>query len=163
MKVEMVSPSDVSGVVSVLQAAAHWLAENGNALWSPTDFSEELLAADIAEGQFFAAWIDGSIAGVVKFQLEDPVFWPEDKVGTSAFVHKLAVCREFAGSGVSTALLAFARGRAELLGLQQLRLDCVADRLRLRQLYEDFGFKLHSIVKRWGVDFARYELVLGNN
>lgn len=49
------------------------------------------------------------LAGVMKFELEDPFFWPEIAPGTSAFVHKLAVRRAWAKKGVSTDLLSFAR------------------------------------------------------
>jgi hypothetical protein len=38
------------------------------------------------------------------------------------------------------------------------RLDCVADRLGLRNLYEDFGFSLHSVVQRGPRSFAWYGL-----
>ena len=57
--------------------------------------------------------------------------WP----GTSAFIHKLAVRRAWAKKGVSTELLSYARARARDLARAYLRLDCVADRKALRDLY----------------------------
>ncbi len=94
----------------------------------------------------------------MKFELEDRYFWPELAPGTSAFVHKLAVRRAWAKKGVSTELLSFARARARALGLPYLRLDCVADRPGLRNLYGHFGFALHSIIQKGAVSFARYEM-----
>lgn len=92
------------------------------------------------------------------FELEDSHFWPEVLAGISAFVHKLAVRREWAKKGVSTELLSYARTRAKELGRAHLRLDCVADRYGVRSLYEGFGFDLHSVVKVGATSFARYQL-----
>ena len=52
--------------------------------------------------------------------------------------------REAAGKGVSSALLQWAVDRAGSLGRPWVRLDCVADRPALRQIYERFGFRYHS-------------------
>lgn len=95
----------------------------------------------------------------MKFELEDPYFGPEVLQGTSAFVHKLAVRRGWAKKGVSTELLlSYARTQAQELGRAHLRLDCVADRQGLRNLYEGFGFALHSVVQIGSSSYARYEL-----
>ncbi len=94
----------------------------------------------------------------MKVELEDAHFWPEVEPGTSAFVHKLAVRRAWAKTGVSTALLSYARARAQQLGRTHLRLDCVANREGLRSLYEGFGFALHSVVQMGATSFARYEI-----
>ncbi|MGF6597290.1 GNAT superfamily N-acetyltransferase [Paraburkholderia sp. GAS448] len=94
----------------------------------------------------------------MRFELDDPYFWPEIKAGTSAFVHKLTVRRAWAGKGVSTALLTFAQERTRDLNRPYLRLDCAADRQPLRAVFENFGFTLHSIVHRGSRSFARYEL-----
>lgn len=94
----------------------------------------------------------------MKFELEDAYFWPEVLPGTSAFVHKLAIRRAWAKRGVSTELLSYARSRTRELGRAHLRLDCVADRKGLRDLYEGFGFALHSVVEIGASSYARYEL-----
>ncbi|MBB3175676.1 GNAT superfamily N-acetyltransferase [Variovorax sp. Sphag1AA] len=94
----------------------------------------------------------------MKFELEDAHFWPEIQPGTSAFVHKLAVRRAWAKKGVSTELLSYARTRARQLGRGHLRLDCVADRQGLRNLYEDFGFTLHGVVQIGTTSYARYQV-----
>jgi GNAT superfamily N-acetyltransferase len=73
-------------------------------------------------------------------------------------VHRLAVRRAFAGQGVSVALLEWTVDRARTLGKRYLRLDCDADRPRLRALYERFGFRLHSYRQVGSYYVARYEL-----
>jgi len=150
--------SDAPMIASVLQEAAEWLAGDGRALWSAAEIGDGAVLRDVRRGLFHVARQGDSLAGVMKFELEDAHFWPEIPPGTSAFVHKLAVRRAWAKKEVSIALLSYARARAQALGRAHLRLDCVADRQGLRDLYEGFGFALHSVVEIGASSYARYEL-----
>ncbi|MGJ7542122.1 GNAT family N-acetyltransferase [Variovorax sp. LT1R16] len=161
MQIEQAQPADAPTVAAVLTEAAQWLAADGRPLWSATDTALERVQRDTDAGRYFIARKNAEVAGVVRIDLEDPYFWPEIENGSSAFVHKLAVRRHWAGHGVSTALLGFAREHVQGLGLAHLRLDCVADRAALRTLYERFGFSLHSEIRKGATVFARYELSLG--
>lgn len=158
MNIQEACPSDVPMIASVLQEAARWLVGEGKALWSPAEFDHERVLRDTSAGLFHVAREGDQLAGVMKFELEDAYFWPEVVPGTSAFVHKLAVRRAWAKKGVSTELLSYAQARARHLARAYLRLDCVADRKGLRNLYEQFGFVLHSVVQKGALSFARYEL-----
>lgn len=158
MHIEQAQVSDAEAVASILQEATQWLVDIGRPLWTSSEVSFDRALRDIEAGKFFMARADEGIIGVMRFELEDPFFWPEVEAGTSAFVHKLAVRRSWSGKGISTALLSFARERAGQLKRQYLRLDCVADRTELRAIYEHFGFSLHSVVQKGARSFARYEL-----
>jgi GNAT superfamily N-acetyltransferase len=94
-------------------------------------------------------------------QLDDQLFWPELTDGQSAFVHRLAVRRRFAGTGVSLALLSWSVEHARRLGKLCLRLDCDHQRTKLRSVYERFGFRLHSYRQVGPYYVARYEYPLG--
>jgi len=156
MNIEQAQTSDVPGIVSVLLEAEQWLARNGKSLWSATEIGPERVLRDVGAGLFHVARDGLHLAGVVKFELEDAYFWPEVPAGSSAFVHKLAVRREWAKMGVSTELLSHTRILAERVGRTHLRLDCMADREGLRNLYESFGFTLHSIIRKGSTAYARY-------
>jgi GNAT superfamily N-acetyltransferase len=160
MHIEQAQKDDANAIASILQEAAKWLADTGRALWIPSEVSLERTLRDTEAGNFFVARMGEEMVGVMRFELEDPYFWPEIETKTSTFVHKLAVRRSSAGKGVSTALLAFARERTRSLGRPHLRLDCVADRQSLRAFYERTGFALHSIVVKGTLTFARYELAV---
>gem|GEM_PF-490511 len=71
--------------------------------------------------------------------------------------HRIAVRRKFAGKGISTSLLSWAVDRASVLARSYLRLDCEADRIPLRAIYERFGFQFHSYRKVGPYFVARYE------
>lgn len=118
------------------------------------------MRAEVDAGMFVVAVAGGSIVGAIRFQLEDQLFWPDLDGSDSAFVHRLAVRRSHAGQGISTALLRWAVDRAKSLGRRCLRLDCDADRTRLRALYERFGFRLHSFRQVGAYYVSRYELPL---
>lgn len=160
MDIERASGSDAPAIARVLKEAADWLAAHGRPLWSATEISEESVLRDVSQGLFHVTRQGDAIAGIMKLELEDPHFWPEVPPGTSAFVHKLAIRRAWAKKGLSGALLSYARRRAQGLGREYLRLDCVANRQGLRSLYEQFGFSLHSVVQIGSTSFARYEIHL---
>jgi GNAT superfamily N-acetyltransferase len=136
--------TDIEKVTSILSEAAQWLERNGMAMWRGDELTPLRIAADVEAGLFFIAEDNGEAAGVVKFQLVDPDFWPDVKQGQSAFVHRLAVKRRFAGGKVSSGLLSWAVARTRSLGKRYLRLDCEASRTNLRAVYEKFGFIHHS-------------------
>ncbi|EEF60142.1 GCN5-related N-acetyltransferase [Pedosphaera parvula Ellin514] len=127
------------------------------AMWRNEELLPSHIAADVDAGLFFIAECNGEPAGVVKFQLEDKLFWPDIPLAKSGFVHRLAVRRRFAGGGISSVLLSWAVERTRLLGREHLRLDCEASRPRLKAVYEKFGFRHHSDRQVGPYFVSRYE------
>jgi GNAT superfamily N-acetyltransferase len=148
---------DAGSVCEILLGAARWLEQTGAVMWRDDELLPERIAADVEAGSFFVAECDGEIAGVVKFQLEDPLFWPDVPKSESAFVHRLAIKRQFAGGTVSSALLNWAVDQARLIGRKYLRLDTEASRMKLRAVYERFGFTHHSDRQVGPYYVSRYE------
>ena len=126
-------------------------------MWDEGELVRAEIEAEVHAGMFFVAEVDGEPAGIIRFQLEDRLFWPDLPEGESAFVHRLVVRRRFRGQGVSTALLRWAVEHARHSGRAWLRLDCDAGRPKLRALYEGFGFRLHSFRQVTSYYVARYE------
>ena len=129
-------------------------------MWRDGELTDESISADVAGGLFYIAKSDLEVAGTIKFQLEDALFWPDVPQDESAFVHRLAIRRKFAGRGISEAMLHWAVNRARSLDQRYLRLDCEAARPRLREVYERFGFRHHSDRQVGPYFVARYEFVL---
>jgi GNAT superfamily N-acetyltransferase len=152
------SAADTRLVADTLIEAAKWVEQlDGTVMWVEGELEEDCVRAEVDSGMFIVAEIDGQIAGALRFQLEDRLFWPDLDGCDSAFVHRLAVRRAFAGQGVSRALLEWAVNRSRALGRRYLRLDCDADRPRLRAFYERFGFRLHSYRQVGSYYVSRYE------
>lgn len=153
-------PQDAEAVSLILTAAANWLIERGMPLWSLQEVSPQRIRSEMGTHTFVLAEVDGVPAGTLRFQTEDLLIWPEADDEESAFIHKLAVRREFAGGEISRALLDWAAARAKLIGRKYLRLDCESARGRLRKVYEEFGFEHHSDKQVGPHHVARYELLV---
>ena len=157
--IRQATSGDADAIVETLAEAARWVEElDGTIMWVEGELEDERVRAEAGTGMFVVAEIDGRVAGAMRFQLEDRLFWPDLDDAESAFVHRLAVRRALAGHGISTALLEWAVHRARSLGKRYLRLDCDAERSRLRAFYERFGFRLHSYRQVGSYYVSRYEL-----
>jgi GNAT superfamily N-acetyltransferase len=161
-QISQASSQDVEVVADILKEAARWLEQAGMPLWREGELEPASIATDISAGIFFLAEQDGNPAGTMKFQLDDPVMWPDARPQEAAYIHRLAVRRAYAGTGLSTTLLRWAANRAQELGFRYLRLDCVASRPRLRAVYERFGFEHHSDRQVGPYFVSRYEYDVTN-
>src|SRR5689334_22187048 len=130
--VRQATSPDTKAIAEILGEAAHWLERSGMTMWRADELLPARIDADVEGGHFHMAECNGEAAGVVKFQLEDTLFWPDVPPTESAFVHRLAVRRRFAGRGVSSALLNWAVEAARSYERDYLRLDCEASRSKLR-------------------------------
>ncbi len=148
---------DIESVVGILQEAARWLETTGRPMWRDNELIPDRLAEEVRAGLFIIAESQGEALGTVKLQLRDDLFWPDISQEESLFVHRLAVRRRFAGTGISVALLNCAAARGRALGRRFLRLDCEAARPKLRQFYERFGFRHHSDREVGPYFVSRYE------
>jgi GNAT superfamily N-acetyltransferase len=157
ISIRQATSEDLSVVFSILDEAALWLERQNMPLWGKNEISPQVLRPDLKSGLFYIAFCEGFAAGVVKFQTEDLLFWSDIPHQNSAFIHRLAVRRNFAGGSISTALMRWAVEYTRKLGKRYLRLDCVANRPNLRLVYERFGFRHHSNKQIGSYLVARYE------
>lgn len=157
--IECAAPHQVAEVSEILQEAANWLTEKGEKLWEASELAPEKIETQVAAGMFWLAKIKGENAGCIRFQTEDLEYWDDVPHSDSAFVHRVAVKRKFAGKGVAAAMLDWAKNRAELLGKIYLRLDC-GSREKLCRFYENEGFTFHSEKMRKPYSVVRYEYKL---
>src|SRR5215831_12725932 len=157
IRIRQAAAGDVDTVASILAEAAQWQQQLGTPVWLGDELNTDKIVAEIAEGLFFLAESSGEGAGTLKFQLDDPIFWPDEPAPHAAYIHRMAVRRRYAGRGISAALVTWAVERTRQFGRHLLRLDCGADRPKLRAVYEDFGFRHHSYSLVGHYSVARYE------
>jgi GNAT superfamily N-acetyltransferase len=151
-------PDQASVVSDVIDEAVRWLESIGQPLWSRNEVTLASIAGDVARGAFHIAWTGSEPVGVVRFDFEDMETWPDVPRGESCFVHRLAVRRGAAGGGTSRAILSWAVTRTRQEGRRFLRLDTDSMRLKLRSIYERFGFSYHSDFQVGYYRVARYEI-----
>ena len=159
--IRQAAPGDVAVVDAMIREAAAWVDALGVVMWEDGELDSGRIRTEVESGMFFLAVIDGEPAGAIRFQLEDTLFWPDRPSGEAAFVHRLVVRRAFKGRGVARALLEWAVGHASANGRGLLRLDCDANRPKLRALYESCGFRLHSYRQVGPYYVSRYEIETG--
>jgi hypothetical protein len=160
ISIRQAKASDTETVSSILQEAANWLISRGTPLWKADELVPDKIGTDVSGGLFWLADVDGAPAGCVRFQTEDRLFWPDVPPHESAFIHWLAVRRQFAGGAVSGTLIQWAKTRAARLGKRYLRSDCEAKTRSLCAVYERAGFKKHSERQVGPYWVARYECEL---
>lgn len=160
IEVRLATAADAPLVAAILAEVDAWVAQLGTPMWELGEVDQDRIAAEVAKGLFALAWSGSEAAGTVRFQLEDPEFWPDRPGDNAAYIHRLAVRRKFAGGAISTALMTWAVDRARSLRRDALRLDCDADRTSLRAVYERFGFEYHSDRQVGPYYVARYEFPL---
>ena len=144
---------------SILIDAANWLAQTGEMRWKPEQFSPALLEPLVHSGELYLAFRDDKAVGTMYLQLEDQTFWSDVPKAESLFIHKLAVSLDARGTGVSQALIEFAKLEMQRRGRKFLRLDC-RDDPNIRSIYQNAGFELRDIGEFVGSVFCRYEIKL---
>ncbi len=157
--IERASANELPDVAGVLQEVANWLANKGEKLWEANELAPDKIENQVSDGMFWLARIDGEIAGCIRFQTEDEEYWGDVPHSDSAFVHRVAVKRRFAGQGVAIAMLDWAKEKAKSLDKRYLRLDC-DQREKLCRFYEGQGFKFHSEKIREPYTVNRYQFEL---
>ena len=100
-RIRQATPQDAEAVTDILREAARWLEQAGMPMWQQQELEPSRIVADVRAGLFFLAEHSGDPAGTMKFQLDDHAFWPDAGREDAAYVHRLAVRRRYAGTGLS--------------------------------------------------------------
>ena len=160
INIRLATLSDIDSVHSIWVELDQWLRSIGPPMWFPDEITRETAERYVDRGVLFVAEQSDSICGTFTYEVEDKLFWPEIPYGHSAYVHRLAVPRAYAGTGLSGAMLDWVIAQARLEGRQAIRLDCGAEREKLRKIYETYGFQLVDVRQIGHFYSALYQLPL---
>ncbi len=161
IKIRRAGPDEAEKVSSILTEAALWLESRGEKLWEAGELKTSNIARDVENGRYRIAEAEGEAVGCFRYQDSDPDYWDDVPHEDSAFVHRVAVKRDYAGKGIPERMIEWAKKMAKSDGKKFLRLDC-ADRPKLRAMYERLGFVYHSHKHRSPYLVIRYEFRLDN-
>lgn len=153
---------DKMAIEAILGDAVRWMKVSGlGNLWNEQNTKWEALSKSYQIGDFYMALEDGQPVGCMALTDVDQTYWPEVKKGEALYLHKLAVKGEARGKGISIALMNYAKEKAITENIQTIRLDCNANREKLRKLYEAQGFKwVRNVKNSSGYELALYSLEL---
>jgi GNAT superfamily N-acetyltransferase len=138
-KVAVATPGDHAAITAILEDAQRWLVSRGTVQWT-APFTEEWIEQKIAGGEFHVARVGGIPIGTLRLLWADPLFWGDRERGDAAYIHTMAVRRDYAGRGNGARLLDWAAAQAIGNGRRFLRLDCGADNSALGAYYRRLGF-----------------------
>jgi len=158
--IHALSAAEARSACEIMLEAADWLASLGQPLWDHETLAPRNVVPPPSDGTLFLARLAGRPVGSYVLWFEDPRFWPDVPLGEAYYVHKLAVRRSVAGTGVGRALLEHAIAEARAAGRRFLRLDC-APRPKLCEFYESAGFCYHSRRIVDGFPVHRYQVATG--
>ncbi|QJC53726.1 GNAT family N-acetyltransferase [Paenibacillus albicereus] len=151
---EIVTPATAAEASELLVGIARWLRGTGSSQWSGLLEGQDSHGLDDAvrrgEAVLFRDMQDGPgrekgrPAGLVLL-LRQPGGWDRELWGERGhepylYLHRLAVARAYAGSGLGRAILRWAREGAVHPGKKAIRLDCIAGNPKLEALYRSAGY-----------------------
>jgi GNAT superfamily N-acetyltransferase len=146
LEVRRAGPDDLGAAIDILEEASSWVASLGMDGWVPGSFRSpkgrgyRIVRENLAAGELYLAHRDGGPVATVTLQSTDPLYWP-DAPQDALYVHRLAVRRDAAGSGVGRALLRWSEEQAIARGRVFLRLDCPSGNPDIRAFYRSAGFE----------------------
>lgn len=135
-----VTPADLDAVYAMYCGVCLWLndARGITEQW-PREVDKQEIGELFETGELYVALWQDEIAGAFRLNERDH-HWDDD--GAALYVHAFAVNRTFKGQGIGQAMLDWAGDEARRRGKHFVRLDCMNENPRLKQVYTDAGFEL---------------------
>lgn len=141
--------------------SANWLINKAINQWDPGSLQLDDITHYISRGsEVFLARIHDEVVGTLIICWSDPEIWEKLDTFEAAYIHKLAVNRNFKGLGIGARLLEWAAGYVKTKGKRLLRLDCMKDNLRLNKYYQELGFTYIRCKDLWNINL--YEKTIWN-
>jgi GNAT superfamily N-acetyltransferase len=141
-----------------LHQRVEWLESIGQPMWSRGTVEVPRLLGRHPLAGWRTAWCRDELVAVLALDASDPSCWPDAPDGEARYLHKLAVT--LAARGAGGEVLEAAAHETSSAGCRVLRLDCAADRPRLRAFYERHGFVAVDEIMLGPYPTARYERLL---
>ncbi|GAB4509445.1 MAG: GNAT family N-acetyltransferase [Allomuricauda sp.] len=159
--------SEIPDILTITQACAKKMQENGIFQWNEHYPSKEAFQKDIDRGELFVVEEKNTVQGtiVISTLMDEeykPIQWLTPN-GNSVYIHRLSVHPNLQGKGLAQQMMDFAENHAREHGFVSVRLDTFSQNKRNQRFYEQRGYqKLGDIYfpKQSVYPFHCYELVL---
>lgn len=146
--------------ILIMKEVAAWGRKRGFTLW-PDEWltPEQLITSDAQPENFCIGSVNGTITCAFILQWADPDYWPQAPRYEAAYLHKLCVRRNFAGTGMTKIVVNAVKQECLKRGIRYIRLDTALDEKVVRKIYLNAGFKIVDIIDHPnGRSTALYEL-----
>lgn len=159
--------SEIPDILTITQACAKKMQENGIFQWNEHYPSNEAFQKDIDRGELFVVEEKNTVQGtiVISTVMDEeykPIQWLTPN-GNSVYIHRLSVHPNLQGKGLAQQMMDFAENHAREHRFVSVRLDTFSQNKRNQRFYEQRGYqKLGDIYFPIQSEhpFHCYELVL---
>jgi RimJ/RimL family protein N-acetyltransferase len=152
---------EISAAFNLFRDAAVWLKARNIDHWQewhrPAELYKNWVRDGFENGQFFFVEEVGKIVGMFRLQFDDELFWGErnDEAG---YIRSFTIKRDLSGHGIGYSVIDQIKSYLKDKDIHLLRLDCVSDNARLREYFENYGFKNAGTAYVHDQDLILYEL-----
>lgn len=94
---------------------------------------------------YYVGKVDGQVVCGLFIVDVDALYWPNEKKGSSLYLHKICVDPQHRKKGYSDAMITFFKNMGKEQGFYEVRLDVREKKSKLREMYERNGFTLVKI------------------
>ncbi|HVZ12103.1 MAG TPA: GNAT family N-acetyltransferase [Patescibacteria group bacterium] len=154
MKNDIKFVQDVDATISVMKDAGEWLLSSGkhpSKWWKPDNMDRDFLLQHADTDQFYTGIVDKKsvVGAILQFDQRNQDWGVVDgeKSPDALYIHWLCVRRGYEKKGYPKQMIDFAAKIAREKDIKYLRADTNADETKLRNVYEDLGFKLIKIIQ----------------
>ena len=152
MLIRATTPADVPVVMAIIEEARRTIATLGIDQWQNGSPNIAMITRDVEAGQGRVVTLDGEVVGTFAvIQNGEPVYavidgaWhtpDRDAEGNWTYIalHRVAISVAHRGSGISTAVIRYAKDIARSMGRYSLRIDTHEGNVVMRRMLERHGF-----------------------
>ena len=143
--------NDLDRLMDIFNEARATIARLGIDQWQNGYPSRDVISDDIEKGCSYSVEIDGKLCGTFVLVDDGEITYDKiygghwltgDESQSYVALHRVAISVANRGSGISTAIIAFAADFARALGLASLRIDTHEGNVVMRRMLEKHGFRL---------------------
>ena len=137
--------SEIPDILTITQACAKKMQENGIFQWNEHYPSKEAFQKDIDRGELFVMEEKNTVQGtiVISTVMDEeykPIQWLTPN-GNSVYIHRLSVHPNLQGKGLAQQMMDFAENHAREHGFVSVRLDTFSQNKRNQRFYEQRGYQ----------------------
>ncbi|WP_409271676.1 GNAT family N-acetyltransferase [Neobacillus sp. SCS-31] len=144
--IKIATKDDSGKVIKMLKQIALWMKDNEINQWRflLDGGDDEEIEQAISNHETYIVLKDNDIVAtftLLSKQSEwDKDIWGEDNSSKTLYLHRLAIIPTYMKKGLGKSILAWIQNN--ISDKEYLKLDCVAENLRLNNFYKDNGFEL---------------------
>lgn len=139
MQIENSTIRDIDEIFRLYRiASAYQKAKQTVVVWP--EFERQLVETEIRESRQWKMIIDEQIACVWAITFSDEQIWEERNADASIYIHRIATNPDFRGNNFVSIITEWAKGYAEGIGKDYVRLDTLGKNVKLIEHYTNAGF-----------------------